>query len=274
MNLYHYPNLTIVEEDVCIRFRINQLRSAIVAKIPQHEPHNITVKTIQTAVQLQYGVSLDHHNISQFASGFLLEIQSPTARSQMIRKGFLAMSPFSLNLVPWNPEHDSAATLAYTQLPALSNFDHNAYARNSGKPLKHIKMEISGIPPHLCSNATINMLLAKLATVQQILLNPRAHTYTVYADTHCLDAIPPTANIGVKRMQEGKLLFHVWPIWYNAIDMIYPDAFSSNNAHQQRQDISGNLRTYTDKHSQNIDAHYYLHNIYTFSNKSKNRPNK
>ncbi|KAG0539836.1 hypothetical protein BDA96_03G356300 [Sorghum bicolor] len=114
MSLYHYPNLTIVEEDVCIKLRINQLRRAIVAKFPQHEPHNITAETIQTTIQVQYGVSLDRHNISQFVSGFLLEIRSSSARSLMIRKGFLAMSPFSLNLVPWNSGYDSAATLAYT----------------------------------------------------------------------------------------------------------------------------------------------------------------
>ncbi|KAG0524949.1 hypothetical protein BDA96_06G013100 [Sorghum bicolor] len=237
MDEYHYPNLTIVEEDVYIKFRINQLRHAIIAEFPQHEPHNITAETIQAATQMQYGVHLDLQDISQFTSGFLLEIRPQRTRKLMLTKGFIAMSPFSLNLVPWNPEYGSTATLAYTQLPALSNFDHNAYARNSGRPLKQIHIQIAGIPPHLCSNATINTLLAKLAIVRHILLNPKNHTYIIHADTHCFDAIPPTANLGIKRMQEGKLLFHIWPIWYNTVDITPPDALSSNHARQRQQNI-------------------------------------
>jgi hypothetical protein len=129
------------------------------------------------------------------------------------------MNPVSANLIPWNPEYGSIATLAYQHLTGLSNFDHNTYARNLGKPPRHIQIQISGIPPHLCTHTTVNTLLDKLAIVQEIILNPTNHRYIVFAKTHCLDVIPPTAAIGIKRMLDGKLLFNIWPILYEIIEI-------------------------------------------------------
>lgn len=66
--------------------------------------------------------------------------------------------------------------------------------------------------------------VSKLVSIRQITLDPNNHTYQVLADTHCLNAIPPTGSLGVKRMLEGKLLFNIWPVWYNPVDITAPDA--------------------------------------------------
>lgn len=158
-------------------------------------------------------------------------MQSANARNLMLNRGFIAMNPFSLNLVPWNSEYGSQPTLAYTQLTALSNFDHNAYAQSSGHPHKHVQIQISGIPPHLCSNATVSTLLHSLATVHQIIFNATNHTYHVSATTYCPHEIPPTAALAIKRMLDGRLLFHVWPIGYNSVDITPLDALSFNHGY-------------------------------------------
>lgn len=41
-------------------------------------------------------------------------------------------------------------------------------------------------------------------------------------------------------MLEGKLLFHVWPIWYEAVDVTPSDALSFNYAWQEQHSRLGN----------------------------------
>lgn len=264
MATYRYPNLTIVEEDACIRFRMQQLCHAIIARFPHHESPDITAEAIQAAVHNQLGASIRLHDISRYASGFLLEIHSAATRSLMLTRGYLAMVPFSLNLMPWNPEYGSFAVLAYPQLATLSNFDHSAFARRSHRPLRHIQIQISGIPPQLCSNATVSTLLNRVAKVRQITLNPSNHRYLVHAETHCPDAIPPTANIGIRRMQEDKLLFNIWPIWYNSVGITASNDDGLNHAHPQGSNRLGDLKPRTHISARNIELQYKLSNFFPF----------
>ncbi|OQU85387.1 uncharacterized protein LOC110434519 isoform X3 [Sorghum bicolor] len=215
--IFQYSNLTIVEKNSSIRLRMNQLEQTVIARFPQHQSHNITTQAIQQAVENQFGAFVSVQDISR------------------------------PNLIPWNPEYGSVATLAYTYLPTLSSFDHNTSARTSGKPLKQIQIQIYGIPPHLCSRTTIDALLGKLATIHQITLNTTKHTYFVSAETHCLDAIPPTANIGIKRMLHGKLLLNIWPIWYEIMDITLPTlGFTEQYYNLQPDDEATSARQDTD----------------------------
>ncbi|XP_021314347.1 uncharacterized protein LOC110434519 isoform X2 [Sorghum bicolor] len=230
-----------------IRLRMNQLEQTVIARFPQHQSHNITTQAIQQAVENQFGAFVSVQDISRYESNFLLQIHSSTVRRDMLTRGYINMIPSSPNLIPWNPEYGSVATLAYTYLPTLSSFDHNTSARTSGKPLKQIQIQIYGIPPHLCSRTTIDALLGKLATIHQITLNTTKHTYFVSAETHCLDAIPPTANIGIKRMLHGKLLLNIWPIWYEIMDITLPTlGFTEQYYNLQPDDEATSARQDTD----------------------------
>lgn len=241
MNRYAYPNLTVVEQDSSIRFRIQQLRTAVVAKFPQQMPHTITPQTIQAAIHMQFQAFVYLHDISQYTAGFLLDVRSASLRNRMLTAGFLTMSPFSLNLVPWNPEDGSVTVVAYPHLISLSNFDHNSYAKNSGRPLRRIRLQIAGIPPHLCSRSTLSALLHKVGTIYDIVLDSSIHKYQLHVDTHCPDAIPQTANIAVQKIEEGKLLFNIWPIWYDSVHATPQDALSFIHADQQDHGASGNF---------------------------------
>jgi hypothetical protein len=166
MDRFQYSNLTIVDEDDCIRLRIDQLQYAVIARFPHHGSQNVTAQAIQIAVQAQFGAVVATNDISRFGTDFLLQMHSSDLHRDMVTRGYIDMAPLSPNLIPWNPEYGSVAVLAYSQLSALSNFDHNTFARYSGNPLRQIEIQISGIPPHLCSHTTINALLNKLATVR------------------------------------------------------------------------------------------------------------
>ena len=219
MDRFHYSNLTIVEEGNDIKLKMNQMQETIIARFPQHATHSITPQAIQAAAETQFGAFISTSDISRYETNFLLRIHSPTTRRDMLTRGYLNILPFSLNLIPWNPEYGSVATLAYPQLAALSTFDYNTSARNSGKPLKQVQIKISGIPPHLCSRTTLDALLNKRATIRQIILNTTDYTYILSAETHCFDEIPLTAAIGIRRMLQGRLLLNVWPIWYEKVDI-------------------------------------------------------
>jgi hypothetical protein len=166
MDRFYYSNLTIVDEGEDIKQRTTQLQETIIARFPQHASYNISPQAIQAAAETQFGAFIKISDISRYETSFLLHIHSPSARRDMLTKGYLNMTPLSPNLIPWNPEYGSIATLAYPQLSAIHNFDYNTSARNLGKPLKQIQMKISGIPPHLCSHTTVDALLNKIATIR------------------------------------------------------------------------------------------------------------
>jgi hypothetical protein len=135
----------------------------------------------------------------------------------MLATGYISIFPIALNLMPWNAEHGLTKVPAYTQPTELFSFDYNKLGRTTRKPVKRVGIEIYDIPAHLCSDTTVETLLSKLCHIKEITFDRASSTYWVTAMTYCLETIPPTAHLGVKKREAAQTFIHIWPIWYDPL---------------------------------------------------------
>lgn len=216
---YQYPNLIIIEEDDAVRMKIQQLQQAIIATFLTHEAAYITRENIQAAAQSQYQVPIDPQDILSCGPNFVLQIHSFNGYTRMLATGYLNIAPLSLSLMPWNAEHGSTKVPACTQPTHLFDFIYNDVGRRGLNPSKPVLIQVSGIPPHLCTDRTVETLLNKLCDIKDITFDHATCSYSIDARTCCLQAIPPVAHLGLKKKREGGQTFvYIWPVWYDPID--------------------------------------------------------
>lgn len=193
MTSFQYPNLTIVEDDDAVATKIAQLRQAIIATLPGQEISSITANDIQSAIQRQYNTCIHLQHILQYGSTYLLLIESASTYNLMLATGYLSMLPHGLNLVPWEPEYGSSKVPAYSQPTDLFNFDYNTIAKKARQPSTRVQIEISGIPPHLCTDNTVRTLLMNLCGVEHITFSQVINKYWVEAN-NILPSNNPTSS--------------------------------------------------------------------------------
>ena len=135
--------------------------------------------------------------------------------------------------MPWTTEYGSTRVPLHTQLTNMNSINFDALAWHMRNPSstpptsQHIEIEISGIPPHLCSDATIHRLLDGIYDIQRITFLHSNITYWVLAHTSDILAIPSIAHLGVERATQNGDSLNIWPLWYNTrpadlVNFIYP----------------------------------------------------
>jgi hypothetical protein len=103
---------------------------------------------------------------------------------------YVHVSSFAHTLMPWTTEYGSTRVPLHTQLTNMDSINFDAFAWHMRNPSstpptsQHIEIEISGIPPHLCSNVTIHRLLDGIYDIQWITFMHSNITYWVLTHTH------------------------------------------------------------------------------------------
>lgn len=203
--------------------KIGILKQYIIAKIPKDEATSITIQDIQAAAEHQFNAHIYPHNISALGSHFLLFVHPPTISAEMLRTGYIAMSPISPIVIPWHPKYGCTKVLANTQVTDLRQPDYSTISQNMYKPLRHVLIDIQGIPTHLCDETTVKALLKTVCKVGHITFTNPERLYQVATETHSVDTIPSVAHLGVEKFKNGQLLLHIWPISLNAFDITSDD---------------------------------------------------
>lgn len=219
MGTYQYPNIIFVQENEETNLKCNILEHAIVAESPRHDqlPY-ITREEVYNAIEQQFGPFVDPHNVASYGSKFLIQPNTQRTRNEMLRQRYLKTSPHHLALIPWTPEHGSIKVPAHTQVVCPVHPTFNDSARAANRPKKHVQIEITGIPAHLTINETVAAVLNKYCTITNITFDPVTYTYTVYADTYCMDMIPELAHLTLHKIENNQHFLYIWPIWCQTFD--------------------------------------------------------
>jgi hypothetical protein len=227
MDGYQFPGLIIIDEDKAIKMRATQLELAILAVYPKHENTAISIHDVPIAIQKQYNTSIDIHGISKCGFDFLLQTIPGTTCSHMLSTGHLRVSTtnsiIDLKLMPWRADYGCIRIPAHTQLANQfsSNYNSLTYANNNFP--KQISIDVAGIPPHLCNDSTTTALLNKVCNIESMTLDPMTHIYTVNGRTYCIDAIPKTAHVALRKLEASNTMLHVWPVWFSTTDFTDED---------------------------------------------------
>lgn len=243
MSAYRYPNLTIIDESDIIRLGPSPLDNAIIAKCPQNT-FNLSPQSIQDAIQDQFQVHIEEHQISYYGPDFLLQPPSSIDATLMLTKPFVHVGQTTLILIPWTTDYGSTKVPFHTQESNIETINFDAIAwhvrnpQTPPPPPQNVEIQILGIPPHLCSDPIIHDLLDQYCTIKKICFFHSDITYWVSAHTTDLLRIPSVAHIAVKKNSPHGTTLDIWPLWYNMVTEEMnpnqnPHNYSETSAHQR-----------------------------------------
>jgi hypothetical protein len=209
------PNLVLIEEDNHTVDQIVQLQYAIIARYPEYARNDVTSETIQSALRNKYQLLLRIEDISPYGPDFLIKAPNLTVYIILLSGGPVNMDAsgftFALILLPWTKDFGSTTTAPQRHSCFNMNSDTLQPPQQMRSPKKYARIELSGIPAHLCSTNTVKKLLPRNFKVDHVGFTQ----YTGYADGYTLsdDPVPHAVTLGVKKNTQQGNYITVWPIW-------------------------------------------------------------
>jgi len=166
MPAYQYPNLTIIEEGQLQRDERDVFQAAVIFEVPPSAMHIIGHEEINNAIHQQLRVDINVQDISKFGSNYFIKTNCQQTTAPMLQHTFLKVGSHTLTLKPWNPYYNAIIFPCETQ---TTNLRFTNLANSSQRTLT---VQISGIPPHLCCDFTVNRLLSEICTIHTISFEP------------------------------------------------------------------------------------------------------
>lgn len=198
MTTFHYPNLTIIEES-----QVQQTASAILGRAIIAKPHRsaqqlLCHQHIKDAIDGEFETDIEIEKISQFGTDYLVLADSPAVASQMLHRGSLNVHTFTVALLPWTTEYGSVTVPLHTQ---VSNNQQPKIHDQQATRKQRLTIQISGIPPQLCCEATLHSLFNNICPITNISFNRFDLTYSVSANASPT-IVPDIAHIAIKKQDQ------------------------------------------------------------------------
>ena len=166
MESYLYRHLKVLEDDGNILLEGLQLDHAMIARYPSYAQGNFTAEDIRYAIEETFQFKIHPQRITPYNGEYLIQAPSAVSQCLLLTRGSIPLLECNLALIPWTKEYGSTMVPLRTQLSDLGTIDFDAITWNIQNQRQQIRsdeaisIDISGIPPHLCSNKTVKTLLS------------------------------------------------------------------------------------------------------------------
>jgi len=242
MESYLYRHLKVLEDDGNILLEGLQLDHAMIARYPSYAQGNFTAEDIRYAIEETFQFKIHPQRITPYNGEYLIQAPSAVSECLLLTRGSIPLLECNLALIPWTKEYGSIMVPLRTQLSDLGTIDFDAITWNIQNQRQQIRsdeainIDISGIPPHLCSNKTVKTLLSEYCSIDRISIIRYDCSVQAYATSDI--TIPRNVHLGVKKQTTDGLFIKIWPIWFRT----YPDFDAQEIAYQdeiQAQEYRG-----------------------------------
>lgn len=208
-----FPNLTIIDEEDIADRDIGSLANSLIAFVPDLIATAVDRYIITEAVQQQFNAGITIEDISKCSQGYLLRIGAANIKTALLHKGSVKVGNYSLPFITLKKDYGSTAIPLKSILTSHPLNTHLGRPSAIHEPHERLIIEVSGMPPHLCSNEIIYQLFRDICLIRQIKHKPATLEYELVAHGQ-LSAVPDVAHLGLRGTGDQREIIKIWPLTY------------------------------------------------------------